>query len=76
MPDPISTPIPDPLLRRALRGMLTAAWLYVHTRGLCNVRCAKLCHSSRHHCIFCEHQHSRASELNPLNLSACAAPAS
>ena len=39
-----------------LIGMLTAAEIFVHTRGLCSVICAKLNHSGNGPCIFrCGH---------------------
>jgi aquaporin Z len=41
-------------------GMLSAATVFQKLRAAPKIRCAKLHHTSRHRCIFCEHQARRA----------------
>lgn len=41
-------------------GMLAAAEVFVHRRGIAAIGCAKLHHENHHRCIFCEHQQTTA----------------
>jgi aquaporin Z len=54
-----------------LVGMSAASLVYVRARGAQAVLCAKLHHTNRYRCIFCDHQHQKA-DGQP---HACAPPA-